>query len=118
MTKYNKDPSNYAFTSHAYDAMYLMALGAAYAHGTAGTLSGAKMAEGLTKVSTGVSGTNTQLTSTNFTFLAAELAAGRSVNVEGASGKLDFDSKGEAPSPMELWQVEGSSLQSRSIIEP
>lgn len=106
--KYQKNPAEYAYTSNAYDAMYLLALSAAWSQGTAQAVTGVKMAEGLTHVSSGTSSTTTQLTSSNFTYLAAELAAGRSVNVEGASGRLDFDAAGEAPAPVELWQVQDS----------
>ena len=97
--KYKKNPGEYAYTSNAYDAMYLLALSASYSQGMANSVTGVKMAEGLTKVSSGSSGTNTQLTNSNFTYLSAELAAGRSVNVDGASGPLDFDASGEAPAP-------------------
>jgi branched-chain amino acid transport system substrate-binding protein len=103
--KFKKNPAEYAYTANAYDAMYLLALGAAYSQSTINTVTGPKMAEGLTQVSSGTSGTNTQLTHSNFTHLAAELAAGRSVDVEGASGRLDFDANGEARAPVELWQV-------------
>jgi len=118
LTKYNKDPSDYSFISHAYDAMYLMVLGAAYSQGTTNAVTGAKMAEGLTKVSTGSSSASTQLTSSNFTFLLGEMAAGRTLNLEGASGRLDFDDKGEASSPIELWRVEGTTFQHVQAIEP
>jgi branched-chain amino acid transport system substrate-binding protein len=100
--RYGKSPEGYAYTSNAYDAMYLMALGAAYSQSTTNAVTGPKMAEGLTKVSA-ASGEATPITS--FNSLATELVAGRSVNVEGASGKLDFDANGEAPAPVELWQV-------------
>jgi branched-chain amino acid transport system substrate-binding protein len=116
--KYKKDPAEYAYTSNAYDALYLMALSAAYSQGQANSVTGVKMAEGLTKVSSGTSGTNTQLTNSNFTYLSAELAAGRSVNVDGASGALDFDASGEAPAPVELWQVQDTTFKAISIIDP
>jgi branched-chain amino acid transport system substrate-binding protein len=103
LDKYKKDPAGYAYTSNAYDAMYLLALSASWSLGTSNTVTGLTLAEGLTKVSTGT--TSTQLTNSNFTYLSAELAAGRSVNVEGASGPLDFDSQGEVSSPVELWRV-------------
>ncbi|HEY0092875.1 MAG TPA: ABC transporter substrate-binding protein, partial [Archangium sp.] len=108
--KNQKDPSAYAYTSNAYDAMYLLELATAYSLGTTGAVTGPKMAEGLTKLSTGTN--KTELTNSNFTYLASELAAGRSVNVEGASGPLDFDLAGEAPAPIELWQVQGGSFAS------
>lgn len=116
--KYKKNPGEYAYTSNAYDAMYLMALGAAYSQGTANSVTGVKMAEGLTKVSSGASSTSTQLTNSNFTYLSAELAAGRSVNVDGASGALDFDASGEAPAPVELWQVQDTNFVTVSTIDP
>lgn len=117
--KYKKDPAEYSYTSNAYDAMYLLALSASYSLSTANTVAGAKMAEALTRVSSGTSGTNTQLTNSNFTALAAELAAGRSVNIEGASGPLDFDANGEARAPVELWQVGDSGFVTiASNLEP
>jgi branched-chain amino acid transport system substrate-binding protein len=117
--RYGKDPAAYAYTSNAYDAMYLLALGAAYSLNTTNAVTGAKMAEALTRVSNGTSGTNTQLTNSNFTYLATELTAGRSVNIEGASGSLDFDDKGEARSPVELWQVGDSGFVTiSSDLEP
>ena len=106
--RFGKDPSDYAYTSNAYDAMYLLALSAVYSQGTSGSVTGVKMAEGLTKVSTG--DTITQLTSSNFTSLSTSLSTGQSVNVAGASGNLDFNDAGEAPAPMELWQVKNSTF--------
>ncbi|PTL82059.1 ABC transporter substrate-binding protein [Vitiosangium sp. GDMCC 1.1324] len=107
--KYKKNPGEYAYTSNAYDAMYLLALGAAYSQGTSNSVTGVKMAEGLTKVS--ASGTTpTQLTNSNFTSLSAALAAGNNVNVDGASGPLDFNAAGEAPAPVELWQVQDTKF--------
>ena len=108
LSRFKKDPSAYAYTSNAYDAMYLLTLSASYALNNGGEVTGPKMAEGLTKVSNGQGAL--QLTSTNFTPLVAELAAGRTVNVDGASGKLDFDANGEAPAPVELWQVQGGNF--------
>ncbi|AKJ00909.1 amino acid/amide ABC transporter substrate-binding protein (HAAT family) [Archangium gephyra] len=117
--KYKKDPAAYAYTSNAYDAMYLLALGASYSLSTSNAVTGAKMAEALTRVSSGTSSTSTQLTNSNFTYLAAELAAGRGVNIEGASGPLNFDANGEARAPVELWQVGDSGFVTiSSNLEP
>ncbi|WPB75224.1 ABC transporter substrate-binding protein [Archangium violaceum] len=103
--KYKKDPAAYAYTSNAYDAMYLLALGASYSLSTSNAVTGVKIAEALNRVSSGTSSTSTQLTNSNFTGLAAQLASGQSVNIEGASGPLNFDVNGEARAPVELWQV-------------
>jgi branched-chain amino acid transport system substrate-binding protein len=115
ISKYNADPSNFSFTSHAYDSMYLFGLAVAYSQGTSNAVTGIKMAEGLTKMTTGAT---IQLTSSNFTQAASELAAGRSIDVEGASGSLLFDPAGEAPSPIELWQVEGSTFKTVRNVPP
>jgi branched-chain amino acid transport system substrate-binding protein len=114
--RFKKDPSEYAYTSNAYDAMYLLALGISYAQGNGGVVTGPKLAEGLTKLS--ATQTNPiQLTTPNFTNLATELAAGRSVNVDGASGPLDFNNDtGEAPAPVELWRVSGSNFVKVEVI--
>jgi branched-chain amino acid transport system substrate-binding protein len=115
--KYNGvDPEKYSFTSHAYDAMYLFGLAMAYSQGTSGMVTGPKMAEGLTKMSSGPQ--PVQLTSVNFTEAATELAANRSIDVEGASGSLQFDETGEAPSPVELWQVGNGTFNFVENIPP
>jgi branched-chain amino acid transport system substrate-binding protein len=110
----DKNPAEYAYTSNAYDAMYLLALSASWALGRSDIVTGPALAEGLTQVSTGTPSAQTQLTNSNFTYLSTELAAGRSVNVDGASGQLDFDAHGEASSPVELWQVEAASFKTIS----
>jgi branched-chain amino acid transport system substrate-binding protein len=109
------DPSNFAFTSHGYDAMYLFGLAVAYSQGTSNSVTGPKMAEGLTKMS---SGPLFELTSINFTPAATELANNRGINAEGASGSLQFDTAGEAPSPIELWQVEGTNFRTVETLAP
>ncbi|MFL5348081.1 MAG: ABC transporter substrate-binding protein [Hyalangium sp.] len=114
-SKYTKDPSDYSFTAHSYDSMYLFGLAVAYSQGTSGSVTGPKMAEGLTKVS---SGKVYQFTPVNFTDAAADLAAGRGIDVEGASGSLQFDSTGEAPSPIELWQVSSNTFKDVENIPP
>jgi branched-chain amino acid transport system substrate-binding protein len=117
MTRFkNVDPSNFSFTSHAYDSMYLFALSAAYAQGQGGAVTGAKMAEGLTKLTAATA--PVQLTPTNFTPASTDLAAGRAINVEGASGGLEFDAAGEAPSPIELWVIEGTNFRTVENIAP
>jgi branched-chain amino acid transport system substrate-binding protein len=114
--KYNGvDPKNYSFTSHSYDAMYLFGLAVAYSQGTSGSVTGPKLAEGLTKMS---SGPQFQLISSNFTEAATELASNRGIDVEGASGSLQFDDTGEAPSPVELWRVAGTTFDSEGNIPP
>ncbi|MFZ5468624.1 MAG: ABC transporter substrate-binding protein [Myxococcota bacterium] len=116
--RFSEDPANFAFTSHSYDLMYLLALGAAHAVGGEGSqpVSGARMAEGLTLVSSGAS---RRLAPDDFTPAKTALQNGTSIDVEGASGKLNFDPvTGEAPSPIELWRVSGSGFTTVRVVEP
>jgi branched-chain amino acid transport system substrate-binding protein len=118
---FGKDPSNFAFTSHSYDAMYLVALGTAWSAGTSNApVTGAGIAEGLQNVSS-TTGSPFVLQPTQFTQAASAMQSKAGINVTGSSGKLDFDSAtGEAPSPVELWQVtpDGTAFQTVTTIEP
>jgi branched-chain amino acid transport system substrate-binding protein len=61
-----------------------------------------------------------QLKSTGWRDASAALAAGRSINVDGASGQLDFDLDAGAPSsPYEVWQVtDGGSFTTVGLVNP
>ncbi len=109
-SKFGSDPSLTAFTAHSYDAMYVLALGAAWAVGDgAGEVTGPRIAEGLTKLS---SGPHYELSPGQFTAAKAALQKGGPINVAGASGDLDFDpDTGEAPSPIEVWTIEGNAFK-------
>jgi hypothetical protein len=90
--------------ANTFDAAMLVAVGAAWADGHGG-LSGANLARGLTLLSAPDAGP-TPLEPTNLTTIVGRLNGGTPVNVEGASGNLDFDSStGTAPGPIEIWQV-------------
>ncbi|MBI3181890.1 MAG: ABC transporter substrate-binding protein [Myxococcales bacterium] len=122
LAKYQVKAEDYSFTAHSYDAMYVLALGAAYAVGADGSqpVTGERIAEGLTKLSLGPV---FKLTPGEFTPAKAALQSGNSIDIEGASGKLNFDpATGEAASPIELWQVStatgGSFATVKTIAAP
>ncbi len=120
MPTFGTDPLSYSFTSHSYDAMYLIALGAVYGAGPSGNgeLDGEKIALGLTKLSS-PGGKAIDFKPADFTGAAAELKANRAINVSGASGELDFDPlTGEAPSGFEVWQVRGGTPQPVTNVNP
>lgn len=117
-SKYGLDPAQVGFTSHSYDMMYLIALGSAYAVGSDGTgeLSGARIAEGLTRVS---SGTPYQLKPSDFIAARAALQANETIDVVGASGTLNFNNElGEAPGRIELWKVDNGAFVTVEMIDP
>lgn len=121
---YGTDPGQFSFTAHAYDAMYLVALGAAYAAGpdvnNPRTITGTLIADGLTRVTPSGSATvpSYNLGGTSFNAAREELRSGNTINVRGASGELDFDATGEAVSEYELWQVSGGAFRTVQLITP
>ncbi len=119
MAKYTVDPSDYSFTSHSYDAMYLLMLSAAYATAGGGALTGARMAEGLTRMS---AGSPIILSPDNFSLGVNALQMGQSINVEGSSSELDLDTDAGCPaassSPYELWQVRDAGFVTVQLITP
>jgi branched-chain amino acid transport system substrate-binding protein len=116
LSHYGIDPGSTSFIAHTYDAVYVVALGCAYAVGSSGTseLTGSRIAEGLKHLS---SGTSVALGPTDFTAGRNAVQGGGTVDVQGASGKLDFDpATGEAPGAIELWQVDGGIIKPITVI--
>ena len=97
--------------------MYLVMLAAAWATGNGGALTGARMADGMNHLA---SGALSPLVPSNFSQAVSALQGGTSINVEGASGKLDFDADaGAPPSPYELWKVEpDAGFSTQALVEP
>lgn len=104
-TTFGYSPATYSFTSHSYDAMYLVLFAAAHADAHGG-LSGPNLVQGLRALS--VKGaTQVKLLPENYNQATAALrATAPTLDVVGASGELDFDlDAGAPPSRYELWQV-------------
>ena len=102
--KFAVDPNSTSFTAQNYDAAYLLALAASWAATAKGDqpISGVRMAQGLTHVS---SGDAHDLAPTAYAAARDALEAGKDIDISGASGALDFDpATGEAPSKIELWE--------------
>jgi branched-chain amino acid transport system substrate-binding protein len=114
--RFKADPSDFSFTSHSYDAMYLTMLAAAWATGNGGTLSGGRMADGMLHMS---AGSASPLEPSGFSSAVNSLQSQTGIDVEGASGKLNFDpDAGAPPSRYELWTVEADAGFSSIIVEP
>ncbi len=103
--KYASDPSSVPFTANSYDAMTVVALAAAWAAGSdgSGAVDGPGLAGGLSHLA---AGSPYPLAPDQLGAAMTALAGGDGVNVEGASGHLDFDSAtGDTAAPIELWQI-------------
>jgi branched-chain amino acid transport system substrate-binding protein len=116
--RYGVDPADYSYTSHSYDAMYLVMLSAAWASQGGAAISGPRMNEGMHKVTGGV--TSYRLLSVDWVSAVNALTSGVTIDVEGSSGKLDFDYDAGAPSaPYEVWRItpDGGFVTDR-ILQP
>jgi branched-chain amino acid transport system substrate-binding protein len=113
------EPTAYSFTGHSYDAAFLVMLATAAAEAKGGAITGPRLSEGMGKV-TGVSGSTFRVSPIGWRDAAAALAEGKSINLEGASGALDFDLDAGAPaSPYEVWQVtDGGTITTVKLVNP
>ena len=96
--------SDESFLAQSYDAAYIGAFGVAHAVKKKSAFTGLDVAEGLSKLS---AGTQVHLNGVNaWTSGKGLIVQEGQIDVEGASGPLDFDaSTGEAPGPIEVWGV-------------
>lgn len=117
---YGADPATLSFVAHSYDAVYALALAAAWAIGQApqAQLTGESVASGLGQLSAAaVEATGVE--AANFTALQAALAGGEAVNISGASGSLDFDAAtGDVTGPVEVWRVTSEGFETLEIVTP
>lgn len=99
------DVSSLSFVAQSYDASWLVIYAHAYAQSD-GDYGGTSLGRGLRKVS---SGTPLDLRPTSWNEAKSRLADGESVDVTGASGKLNYDPlTGETSAVIEVWTINGS----------
>lgn len=107
--QFGEDPADFQFVPHAFDAMYVLGLGAA-----AAGVEGPAIADGMTRLSDG----NTyEPSSLELEDAFEELSDGGSIDLQGASGPLNFDENGDpAPTPTALWCFEDDGLPEEGVI--
>jgi branched-chain amino acid transport system substrate-binding protein len=111
---YGLDPSGVLVLPNFFDTAMLVALAAATAREP---LTGDALADQLALVSASDAGT-TPLDPPHFNDAVARLAAG-GVDIDGASGPLDFDpASGQAPNVMDLWQVHDGGFVILRVVPP
>lgn len=103
-----RDPTNVAFTSNTYDAVYAIAI-AMGAIIPGSVITGSFIADGMSRLSS-ASDPSLHINVGQNGFLAAytALAMRQTVNLEGASGPIDFDSAtGDVlTAPLEIWDID------------
>jgi branched-chain amino acid transport system substrate-binding protein len=103
------NPGDFQFIANAYDALYTIALGAA---GT--DFSGPQIAAGMTKLSSGDKVNANQSALSGALTLRAD---GQSIDLEGASGPLDFNADGDPTiGEISLWCFEDSNVPSQGVV--
>jgi branched-chain amino acid transport system substrate-binding protein len=120
VVEYGGDPSVSSFTAQSYDAAWLVLYGAAWALAQEGALTGTTLARGLRHVSEGAP---QPIRPSTWDELTQAFTQGSSVDVEGASGPLDYDlATEELLAPIEVWtlQQDGGSwvLRSEYVVQP
>jgi len=106
-SKYGESPDQTPYTGRAYDAAWLLIFGTAWSwhQESLGDITGLGVARGLTRISE-PSATVITIGPDSWIELQAEFEQGNRVNVEGASGPLDFDpDTGETTSAIDIWAM-------------
>lgn len=116
---FRQDPSVFSFVPHAYDATWLAFYGMARAVRRDPTLTGSGVARGLRKLSDGSA--ETPVAPSSWAKVADALGGGGSVNLVGASGKLDFNPTDEETTGLvDIWKVssDGKAIETVTTIDP
>lgn len=120
---FNEDSTGSAYTPHAYDATWLVIYGSAWANFREDEITGKGIARGLRKVSSGAS---VDILPASWSTVVDSFRSGSSIDVQGASGTLDFDPVTEETSaPIETWRIvvnaeeaSGYGFERISIVDP
>lgn len=112
--EFGSDVSELSFTAHAYDATWLVMYGSAWSLYRHGSVDGRGIAQGLRKVSCMTDGATLpcnagplQIISSSWGPVVERFRTGTAVELEGASGDLDFDlATEEVTAQIEIWVVE------------
>jgi branched-chain amino acid transport system substrate-binding protein len=116
LREFGEDAEQFSFTANAYDAAWLAAYGVAWAILQEDRVSGLTMARGLRRLSMG---TTVNVGPLNWTAVIQQFREGGTVNIQGASGDLDYDpATEETKTPIEIWEIVGTSATGIYSIEP
>lgn len=113
----NTDPLSFSFTSHSYDAAWLVMLSAAWASQRGGAITGPRMGEGMSRLQ--AAQPPVPLRADKWLEASNNLSQGNAINIEGTSGALDFDlDAGAAISPYEIWQISDGGIRVLRLVTP
>ncbi len=105
--EFDYQANDFSFVAQSYDAGYMAAYGLAWADASGKPASGTVVAEGFAHLEAGAKiaiGRSTW--STALATLTTGAATTRTIDIDGTSGPLDFDTAtGNAPGPIEIWRA-------------
>jgi branched-chain amino acid transport system substrate-binding protein len=114
--KFNREAADFSFTAHAYDATYIGAYGVIWASRQNDAYDGNQVAEGMLNLS---SGSPIDISFGKWSNGKTALANGMSIDVQGASGALQFNpDTGEAPGGIEIWSAAGGKFMTQKVVFP
>ncbi len=104
-SEYGSDVTALTFTANAYDAAMMLIAATGFASAQADGITGLNLARGLRRLSD-TAGSPLELYGSNIPAIHRQLGMGNRVNINGASGPLDYDlSIEETEAPVEVWTV-------------
>lgn len=114
--QFGADASQFSFVAQSYDAAYVGAYGIVFGASMADDFGGLEVADGFSRLAEiGGEATTVAVGPNDFSSAVIELSQGRSIDISGTSGPLDFDPvTGDAPGDVEVWGIVGSGT-SRSF---
>lgn len=106
--RFSQDPRDFVFSAHAYDAAWLALAGAAWSTHNEGAITGLGTARGLRQISSPSfvapeGGSSLEIGPGAWTTIQSFFEEGEAINLQGASGSLDYDEDGETTAPMDVW---------------
>ena len=103
-----EDVTVLSYTAQSFDAAWLALYGMAWATYNDSEVSGLTIARGLRRVS---EGPGIDIRPSSWNEVKARFAAGGSIDVNGASGPLDYDPvSGETTAAIEIWVIDGEGF--------
>ncbi|MDH5670946.1 MAG: ABC transporter substrate-binding protein [Myxococcales bacterium] len=103
--EYGDDPTGQSYTAQTYDATWLAVYGSVYSRLHEGEVNGTGIARGIRKLAT-QGADRLDITETNFAKVVQAFGDDQGLDIDGASGPLDYDLRTEELSaPIVVWKV-------------
>ncbi len=114
--EYEEDVRLFSFTAQSYDAAWLLFYGAAWADAQESSVDSSGIARGLRRVTGGDE--RIEVKASSWLDVVDRFGAGQRIDIEGASGALDFDPlTEEVTAPIQIWSIDESGPMPRIVEE-